>query len=108
VLVLLATILLMMPAAYHRIATRGEPAESVRAVGSNALLAAMFLLAPGMGAELFVVLRKLTNHVGLSGAVAAAFVLLSYLLWFAFSTVVRCRRDPGTSSKSAPDEGALS
>jgi hypothetical protein len=108
VLVLLATILLMMPAAYHRIATRGEPAESVHKVGSSALLAAMFLLAPGMGAELFVVLRKLTNHIGLSGAIAAAFVVLSYLLWFAFSAVVRFRRDPGASSKSAPDEGALS
>lgn len=89
VLVLLATILLMTPAAYHRIATEGEPSESVHRVASRALLAALLFLAPGMGAELFVVLRKLTNQFALSMAIAAAFVLFAYTLWFVFSAVAR-------------------
>ena len=89
VLVLIATILLMTPAAFHRLATEGEPTESVHTVASRALLAALVFLAPGMGAELFVVLRKLTSQFSLSMAIAAAFVLLSYSLWFGFSAIAR-------------------
>lgn len=92
VLVLIATILLMTPAAYHRIATRGEPTETVHTVASRSLLAAMAFLAPGMGAELFVVLRKLTGQFALPVFVAATFVLFSYTLWFAFSAFARQRK----------------
>ena len=89
VLVLTATILLMMPAAYHRLATKGEPDESVHAIASRALLAAMVFLAPGMGAELFVVLRKLTGQFTLSVAIAVTFVLFAYALWFGCSVIAR-------------------
>lgn len=99
ILVLLATILLMTPAAYHRLATRGEPSESVHTVASQTLLAAMFLLAPGMGAELFVVVRKLTGQTALSTAVASAFVVFSYFLWFAFSLYYRRQQRPAEKKK---------
>jgi hypothetical protein len=102
VLVLIATVLLMTPAAYHRIATRGEPAESVCKVASWALLTALFFLAPGMGAELFVLLRKLTGYIGLSAAIAVAFVVLSYLLWFAFSAMARHHHGSHAKKKSTP------
>ena len=79
----------MMPAAYHRLATKGEPDESVHTIASRALLAAMVFLAPGMGAELFVVLRKLTGQFTLPVAIAATFVLLAYALWFGCSVIAR-------------------
>jgi hypothetical protein len=105
VLVLIATILLMTPAAYHRIATQGEPSESVHTVASWALLAALCFLAPGMGAELFVLLRKLTGHIGLSAVTAAAFVLFSYFLWFVFSAIARHQLNSPAKKKNAPQKG---
>ena len=91
-LVMLSTILLLTPAAYHRLATRGNPSEKVHTVGSLCLLAALTVLAPGMACELFVVLRKLTRHTTLSAITALVFIALSYALWFAYSALSRKRR----------------
>src|SRR4029078_12967774 len=54
-LIALSTILLVTPAAYHRIVERGKETERFRRFASRMLLAAMVPLALGISSEFFVV-----------------------------------------------------
>jgi len=55
---LLAVILLLAPAAYHRIVERGETTEHRHQFASGMILAATIPLALGICGDFFVVLRK--------------------------------------------------
>jgi hypothetical protein len=82
----LSVILLMTPAAYHRIVERGEDSERFYRVASNLMVAAMIPLAIGMCGELFVVVQKLTQST--TAAIVSAVVMLSlfYGFWFGVTT----------------------
>ena len=82
----LSVILLMTPAAYHRIVERGEDTERFHRVAGRLVVAAMVTLPVGMCGDLFVVVRKLTEST--AAAVVSALVMLSlfYGLWFGFTT----------------------
>jgi Family of unknown function (DUF6328) len=82
-------ILLMTPAAYHRIVERGENTEHFHRVASLLLLAAMIPLPLGICGDLFVVIRKVTGSVSLAIASALAMLLLFYGLWFGFTSYRR-------------------
>ncbi|MCC6661880.1 MAG: hypothetical protein IT437_13450 [Phycisphaerales bacterium] len=84
-----AVVLLMTPAAYHRIAERGENSERFHRVATRLLLAAMALLAPGMGAALWMVLERATGSriAGASGGVVT--VVLYYAMWFGWTLSVK-------------------
>jgi hypothetical protein len=56
-----ATVLLITPAAYHRIHEAGEDTENFHKVASRLLLAALIFLGPGMAGDLFVVIAKQTQ-----------------------------------------------
>jgi hypothetical protein len=83
VLITLSTILLMMPAAYHRLVEDGEPSEHFYSVVKRAILASMIPLGAGISGDFFVVTRKVSGS--LPFAYASTILLLSafYLLWFA-------------------------
>ena len=80
----LCVILLMTPAAYHRIVERGEDTESFHRVASALLLVTMIPLPLGICGDLFVVLRKVTNSISLSIGIALLTLVFFYALWFGF------------------------
>jgi hypothetical protein len=93
-LIALTVILLMTPAAYHRLVERGEDTEHFHSFASRILVGSMIPLALGMSGDLFVVVRKITESV--KGAVIASAVALLFLygLWFGFTLYRRARREP--------------
>ena len=85
----LTVILLMAPAAYHRIVEQGEDTEHFHNVASRLLLIAMIPLPMGICGDLFVVIRKVTEST-VSGIIGAAGALvLFYGLWFGFTAYRR-------------------
>jgi uncharacterized protein DUF6328 len=76
---LITTILLIAPAAYHRIAESGEETEHFRVIASRLLLVALVFLAPGMAGDLAVIVGKLSGSVALGIKLAAAQLVLLYL-----------------------------
>ncbi len=80
-----ATVLLITPAAYHRIHEAGEDTENFRKVASRLLLMALVFLGPGMAGDLFVVIAKGTQSPGMAGAIAGLLLLVFYGLWFGVS-----------------------
>jgi hypothetical protein len=90
-----STVLLIAPAAYHRIVEQGEDTEHFHALAGRLLLSAMALLAVGVSGELFVVIQKTTDC--LPAAIACSvFSLLCILgLWFGFTLYRRIRGTTG-------------
>jgi hypothetical protein len=88
----LAMILLMAPAAFHRVATDGEPSDHVLRWGTWALLAALAFLSIGLSADLFAVLTRIFDgeRDAAAAAVSAEVVMLG--LWFAWPLIRR--REP--------------
>jgi hypothetical protein len=84
-----AIVLLLAPAAYHRIALGGEDTEQFHRVATRLLLAALLFLAPGMCGDLMVVLWKIGASVGASAAIAGAMLAGFYGLWFGASAAAR-------------------
>lgn len=81
----IATVLLIAPAAYHRMHEAGEDTEQFRKVASRLLLAALVFLGPGMAGDLFVVIAKGTQSPAAAGAIAGLLLLAFYALWFGVS-----------------------
>lgn len=91
-LIVLTVILLMTPAAYHRIGEQGRLSPHLHRVITRMLLAAMATLALGITAELYVVAHKITQSQPLSLTLAAATLATFYTLWFAYTLYTRHRR----------------
>jgi hypothetical protein len=90
-LILLTVMLLMTPAAYHRIAERGGFSPHLHRFITRTLVAAMITLALGMGVELYVVAHKITRSQPLAAAIAAAMLAVYYGLWFGYTLWARHR-----------------
>jgi uncharacterized protein DUF6328 len=82
----LSIVLLMTPAAYHRIVERGEETEHFHRFASSVLLAAMIPLALGLSGDLFVVTRKVLGNRELAITLAGLTLLLCYGLWFGLTS----------------------
>lgn len=84
VAIAIAVVLLMAPAAYHRIVTRGDASIDVLRFGSGAMMLAMLAMSVGLSADLFVVLNKAFESPprAVGGALAAEVAMLA--LWFVF------------------------
>jgi hypothetical protein len=85
----LTVVLLITPAALHRIVWAGEDSEEVLRIGSYITILALLPLACGMAADAYVVFARITGMT-MGAAVAAALVLLVLLgFWFAWPLVDR-------------------
>jgi cytochrome bd-type quinol oxidase subunit 2 len=84
-LVAVSIILLMTPAAYHRIVERGEQTEHFHRFASRILIAAMIPLALGVCGDFFLIVRKVTEST--VAAVVAGLVMLFFFygFWFGFT-----------------------
>ena len=92
-LIALTVILLMTPAAFHRIAERGEDTQRVHTVASILLMAAMITLPLGICGEVYVVIEKVTNSITTSVGCAAFALAVFYGTWFGFTTYRRMQLD---------------
>lgn len=92
----LTVVLLITPAALHRIVWAGEESEEFLSIGSRITIGALLPLACGMAADAFVVWARITGAV-MGAAIAAVLVLLVLLgFWYAWPVLdrLRQRRDP--------------
>ena len=88
----LAIVLLMAPAAYHRIVFSGEDAPEMHRIGSILVTAGTVPLALALAGDLNVVVAKIAASAAI-GIVAGALALLLLLgLWYAYPLVARTAR----------------
>ncbi len=87
-----AIVLLIAPAAYHRLVEAGQDSEHFHTVASRLLLASLIFLAPGMAGDLLVVIRKFTGSDALAYWSGGGLLLAFYFLWFGISLWKRTAR----------------
>ncbi len=88
-LMVLATILLMTPAAFHRIVERGEVTDRLRRLAAGMLIIAMAVLALALSGDVYVALSRVARLTDLAAAAAAVTALFFYVLWFAIPLLRR-------------------
>ncbi len=86
---LITTILLIAPAAYHRIAYNGEDSEQFCRVASRFLLAGLVFLAPAMTGDIAVVTVVIGGSIETGVLLALLLLLLFYAIWFGQSALSR-------------------
>jgi hypothetical protein len=87
--VALAAMLLMTPAAVHRIAYDGEDNATFFRIGSALVIGAALPLAIGMAADVAVVFYKITQSFSSSFGAGAAALALLLGMWFGYPTWLR-------------------
>jgi hypothetical protein len=97
--VTVSTILLILPAAYHRIVEQGEDSEMLHHITARSLLAAMVFLALGICGDFYVAARLTGIGLAASTALSVLLLLFFYGVWFGY-TVWRKRAldDPKLTS----------
>jgi len=89
-LVAVNVILLMTPAALHRLSYSGEDSASFLRIGSAFVVAAPLFLAGGIALETYVVTQKVyENEAWIAAGSAAASLLVLLLLWYALPLMLR-------------------
>jgi hypothetical protein len=96
-LVALSIVLLMTPAAYHRIVERGEETEHFHRFASRVLLASMLPLPLGVTGDFFVIVRKVTHSATAAIIVSALMLVFFYGFWFGYTFYRRQRRPSGAA-----------
>src|ERR1044072_805886 len=92
-LMTLTMVLLMTPAAYHRIAEQGEDTDRMHRVASALLLAALVGLPLGICGDVYVVCYKVTGSNANSIAIAGVVLAFFYGTWFGFTAYRRAKLD---------------
>ena len=86
-----AVILLMAPAAYHRIVFSGQDAEEVHGVGRWFVTCATIPLAFRLAGDVYVVLTEITTSARIGASIAGVALVFLVGLWHVFPVVVRLR-----------------
>jgi hypothetical protein len=94
-----SVVLLMLPAAFHRIAEGGEISERLHRFSSVAIVLAMAALAFAVAGDTFVTVRKATDSTTAAGVVAGAWLALSIATWFVLMLVLRKRHERRAGGK---------
>lgn len=95
-----SVVLLMAPAAFHRIVERGQDSERMHTFSSAMVLGALVPLGLGVSADLYVVSEKVLNSATVAVALATACLILLFGLWFGVTLAVR-RRSPDPAVTNA-------
>ena len=88
----LTMVLLMTPAAYHRLVERGEETEHFHRFASKVLVAALVPLALGLSADVYVVVQKVTDSQLVSVVSALVILAIFWELWFGLTLYRRTQR----------------
>lgn len=92
-LIALTIVLLMTPAAYHRIVERGEETEHFHRFASRMVVAALVPLALGISASVYVVVQKVLDSQLVSVVASLVTLALFWELWFGLTLYRRTQRD---------------
>lgn len=87
----LTLILLISPAAFHRITFAGEDSERFYRLGSALVTAALLPLALGLGCDIFVMLAKIGRTTALGVAAGAVAILMLLGFWYVQPLILRAR-----------------
>jgi hypothetical protein len=79
------TVLLITPAAYHRIVGQGEDSEQLHHITARLLLWAMVFLGLGTCGDFYVVCRITRLSTAVSGALALGLLAFFYGAWFGYT-----------------------
>ncbi|HVO00656.1 MAG TPA: DUF6328 family protein [Candidatus Cybelea sp.] len=90
--VALAIVLLMTPAALHRLGFAGEASQRMLALGSRMITAALLPLGAGIAADTHVAIARITENLGLGAAAGIAVFLLLAALWYVWPLGVALSR----------------
>ena len=88
-LIALCVVLLMAPAAFHRIVERGEDSERLHRFSSAMVLGALVPLALGLSGDAYVVLEKILHSNALALTIAGIVLVLFLGVWFGLTFGVR-------------------
>ena len=89
--VALSVLLLMTPAAVHRLAFHGEDDPQFFKIGSRLVVTAAFPLALGISADIAVVAFIITDSEAASFAIAAAAAVAFFSAWYLYPSLARTR-----------------
>jgi hypothetical protein len=93
-LIAISTILLLSPAAYHRIVEQGEETERFYRVASKFVISALPPMAAGICGDFLVVVYKTTGQWAVSIGCCALMFMLFCGLWFGCTLFIRNRALP--------------
>ena len=82
----ISAILLITPAAYHRIVEQGDDSEEFHTFAGRILLLAMFFLGLGLAGDFFVVVLKVSESFQLASWLSVGLMASFLLLWFGYTT----------------------
>lgn len=97
----LTIILLMAPAALHRITFGGQNTERFHRMGSALVIAAAVPLALGISADIYVAVSKALGSMSIGIAVACALAALLAALWFVQPLALRHKHHPRSHAAAA-------
>jgi hypothetical protein len=83
-LISLSTVLLLTPAAYHRIVEQGEETQAFFRVASALVLSSLPPLALGLCLDFFIVIYRLSGSLTMALVAAAVLLILSFGMWFGY------------------------
>ncbi|MET0649096.1 MAG: DUF6328 family protein [Pyrinomonadaceae bacterium] len=89
----LTIVLLIAPAAYHRMVERGEETEHFHRFASKMLVAALVPLALALAADVYVVVQKVTESQLVSVVSALVILAVFWELWFGLTLYRRTQRE---------------
>jgi ACR3 family arsenite efflux pump ArsB len=90
-LMTLAVILLMTPAAYHRIVVKGENTREFHQLAGRMLLASLIPLALGVASDFFIVAWKVLESYASASWITGALLIFNFGLWFGWPAFERAR-----------------
>lgn len=103
-----ATLCVLTPAAYHRLAEPGRLSERLSRIGSRALSFGMMPLMVGICLDLHVIARTLGLRPSVSAAISLGMLAAYGTAWFAFPLLNRSRAGPAAEERAEPAGRPLS
>jgi hypothetical protein len=100
-LIAMNVIVLMTPAALHRLSFGGEDSEAFLRLGSGLVIAAPMFLALGIAAELYVVFQKVLANSGVALTASLGGLLTLMMFWYIIPLMLRWFCYPFRSSRSS-------
>jgi hypothetical protein len=107
-LIALNVVLLMTPAALHRLSFGGDDSVDFLRMGSALVIAAPFFLAAGISAESYVVLQKVVANGASSIAASCATFFLLVFCWYALPLLLRASGKNSSAQGGKTDAPAVS
>jgi hypothetical protein len=98
----ITVVLLMTPAAFHRIAEHGEESERLVKLTGHFVMAAMVPLAMTMAGEVYVVIRKVTASNAIATTCGVMTVSSMFAMWFGYTLLQRGKRPASPTPIPSP------